>query len=116
MRYHWIRCRICQLQFKVIWQSGVNNHADYFTKVHPTAHHRTRRHLYVSTFPIGRHITSEMRVNGVCYTHPDEYNLDNSSNPNLDDENTDIQLNDVDYVDYMLTNVPRLGRVYMEFT
>ena len=45
----------------------------------------------------------------MCYTHPDEYNLDNSSNPNLDDENTDIQLNDVDYVDYMLGS-PKTGK------
>ena len=70
MRFHWIRDRIVQHQFKVVWQHGIDNVADYFTKVHPTSHHRQRRHLYVQTVPIGRHITNTAPIQtwakGVC--------------------------------------------------
>jgi hypothetical protein len=71
MRFHWIRDRIVQHQFKVVWQKGIDNVADYFTNIHPTSHHRQRRHLYVTTLPIGRHaysIESPQRANGVCYS------------------------------------------------
>jgi hypothetical protein len=37
--------------------------------VHPTAHHYKRRHLYVKTLPIGRHLRLQNRANGVCYTN-----------------------------------------------
>jgi hypothetical protein len=56
MRFHWIRDRVDQHEFKVMWQQGTDNIADYFTKVHPPYHHRQRRHLYVTTLPIGRHV------------------------------------------------------------
>ena len=39
MRYHWLRDREAQQQFSVYWDRGANNHADYFTKHHPTKHH-----------------------------------------------------------------------------
>jgi hypothetical protein len=70
MRFHWIRDRIDQGYFKVLWQAGKDNAADYFTKVHPPAHHRRRRHLYVTTLPIGRHALNKTKslVNGVCYS------------------------------------------------
>jgi hypothetical protein len=55
MRFHWIRDRIQQGYFKILWQAGKDNAADYFTKVHPPAHHRRRRHIYVTTLPIERH-------------------------------------------------------------
>jgi hypothetical protein len=68
MRFHWMQDRVAQGQYKVIWQAGRDNTADYFTKVHPPAHHRRRRHLYVDTLPIGRHFTNKTKqlVNGVC--------------------------------------------------
>jgi len=36
MRYHWIRDRVRQGIFKVIWSEGKDNVADYFTKIQPT--------------------------------------------------------------------------------
>jgi len=70
MRYHWIRDRVIQGQYLVIWQAGRDNIADYFTKVHPPAHHRRRRHIYVDTLPVGRHCINKAKslVTGVCYS------------------------------------------------
>ena len=39
MRFHWLRDREAQQQFKFIWRPGKTNLADYFTKHHPPAHH-----------------------------------------------------------------------------
>ena len=40
MKYHWLRERMTKQQFNFFWDKGINNHADYFTKHHPTNHHR----------------------------------------------------------------------------
>ena len=32
MKYHWLRCRISQMQFKHYWAAGSTNLGDYFTK------------------------------------------------------------------------------------
>jgi hypothetical protein len=39
MRYHWLRDREAQGQFKIYWRPGGTNLADYFKKHHPPAHH-----------------------------------------------------------------------------
>ncbi len=39
MWFHWLRDRKAQGQFKIYWQPGGTNIADYFTKLHPPAHH-----------------------------------------------------------------------------
>ena len=39
MRYHWIRDRVRQGVFRVIWSEGKDNIADYFTKLQPTKRH-----------------------------------------------------------------------------
>ena len=39
MRFHWLRDREAQGQFRVYWRPGKMNLADYFTKHHPPAHH-----------------------------------------------------------------------------
>jgi len=49
MRFHWVRDRVRQQQFQVIWREGLDNIADYFTKTHPTAHYKMKRDLYVLT-------------------------------------------------------------------
>ena len=69
MRFHWMQDQVAQGQYKVIWQAGRDNTADYFTKVYPPANHR-RRHLYVDTLPIGRHFINKTNhlVYGVCYS------------------------------------------------
>ena len=39
MRFHWLRDREAQGQFRIYWRPGKTNLADYFTKHHPPAHH-----------------------------------------------------------------------------
>jgi hypothetical protein len=38
MCFHWLRDQEAQGQFKIYWQPGQINLADYFTKHHPPAH------------------------------------------------------------------------------
>ena len=47
MRFYWIRDRVKQGQFKVLWQKGETNLADYFTKHHPPSHHTSMRKIYL---------------------------------------------------------------------
>ena len=47
MRLYWIRDRVKQNQFRIFWEKGSSNLADYFTKHHPPAHHRKMRSTYL---------------------------------------------------------------------
>ena len=40
MRFHWLRDRMNQLQFRFHWRPGPTNRADSWTKLHPAAHHK----------------------------------------------------------------------------
>jgi hypothetical protein len=73
MRFYWIRDRGNQGQYHVYWRKGGLNHADYFTKHHPTQHHQEMQ----------PQVLHEVNTTG----HTDNY-----YEP-LDDEETD---NDVD--------------------
>ena len=39
VRFHWLRNREAQGQFRIYWRPGGTNLADYYTKHHPPAHH-----------------------------------------------------------------------------
>ena len=43
MRLHWLRDRECQIQFRIYWQPGKLNYADYWTKHHSGTHHQNMR-------------------------------------------------------------------------
>jgi hypothetical protein len=47
MRYWWMKDRIAQGQFNLMWAPGKFNLADYFTKHHPPWHHRQIRSTYL---------------------------------------------------------------------
>jgi hypothetical protein len=47
MRFHWVKYRVADGQYRVFWRPGSENHADFFTKTHPHAHHRRARRFYV---------------------------------------------------------------------
>lgn len=47
MRFHWIKDRVKQKHFEVIWEPGSTNLADFFTKAHSATHHNAARHFYV---------------------------------------------------------------------
>ena len=50
MRFHWLRDRECQKQFKFYWQPGKQNYADYWTKHHSAAHHVNMRKEFLTPF------------------------------------------------------------------
>jgi hypothetical protein len=39
MRFHWLGDQECQQQFRIYWQPGKLNYANYWTKHHPETHH-----------------------------------------------------------------------------
>ena len=39
MGFHWLKCRLAQRLFDVMWRPAKNNRADYHTKVHPVKHY-----------------------------------------------------------------------------
>jgi hypothetical protein len=47
MRFFWVQDRVKQGQFIIYWRKGSENDADYFTKQHPTAHHRLMRSRFL---------------------------------------------------------------------
>ena len=47
MRFYWVRDRIRQNQFRIFWEKGSSNLADYFTKHFPPSHHRKMRSTYL---------------------------------------------------------------------
>ena len=48
MRFHWLRCRVNQQQFRPYWRAGTTNLADYVTKHHPAIHHQAVRPLFLT--------------------------------------------------------------------
>ena len=47
MRYNWLRDQSTQNQFKIRWDKGIYNLADYFTKHHSPTYHRIKRYDYI---------------------------------------------------------------------
>jgi hypothetical protein len=47
MRYYWLQDREAQGQFKISWDKGSENLADYFTKHFSAKHHQLMRTLYL---------------------------------------------------------------------
>ena len=48
MRFHWLRDRECQEQFRIYWRPGKLNYADYWTKHHPAKHHQKVRRDFIT--------------------------------------------------------------------
>ena len=55
MRFHWLRDRECQEQFRIYWRPGKLNYADYWTKHHAAKHHKNVRKEFLTP-----HIVVEM--------------------------------------------------------
>jgi len=58
MRFFWVRDRVQQNHFKIQWERGKINRADYFTKHHSPSHHKRTRPLYISD---SNHITNSLQ-------------------------------------------------------
>ena len=52
MRFHWLRDRMNQKQFRFYWRPGTKNYGDYWTKHHPAAHHRAMRPELLTPSPV----------------------------------------------------------------
>eukprot|EP00804_Cyclotella_cryptica_P025592 CCRYP_002823-RA/>CCRYP_002823-RA protein AED:0.50 eAED:0.50 QI:0/-1/0/1/-1/1/1/0/104 len=50
MRFHWLRDRECQAQFKFYWRPGKTNYADYWTKHHSATHHVNIRKEFLTPY------------------------------------------------------------------
>ena len=46
MRLNWLKCRESQDQFRIFWDKGSHNLADYHTKHHPPEYHIAHRHSH----------------------------------------------------------------------
>jgi len=47
LRFFWVKDRVLQNHFRILWQRGNLNRADYFTKHHSAAHHKRTRPFYI---------------------------------------------------------------------
>ena len=50
MRFHWLRDRECQEQFRFYWRPGKLNYADYWTKHHAASHHKNTRREFLTPY------------------------------------------------------------------
>eukprot|EP00956_Cyclotella_meneghiniana_P007284 scaffold9923_cov20-Cyclotella_meneghiniana.AAC.2 len=48
IRFHWLRDRECQEQFRFYWRPGKTNYADYWTKHHLPSHHVNMRKEFLT--------------------------------------------------------------------
>jgi hypothetical protein len=51
MRYHWLRDRVDQGEFNIVWSPGSTNAADFFSKTLPAKEFLRKRDVYVQTPP-----------------------------------------------------------------
>lgn len=64
MKLHWIRDRIRQGQFHVMWRKGADNLADFFTKALPVHEHKRLMKLLVLVPPTKGLSTQTLHANG----------------------------------------------------
>jgi len=48
VQFHWIRDRVSQRHFDIVWEPGITNLADLLTKAHTVKHHKQVRLLYIN--------------------------------------------------------------------
>jgi hypothetical protein len=70
MRYWWMKDRINQGQFNLIWALGKFNLADYITKHHPPWHHCNMRYRYIQRVISAHNTTNKSVCEGVLVPRP----------------------------------------------
>ncbi len=68
MRFHWLRDRESQDQFKIYWRPGKTKLADYFTKHHPPNHHTNVRAEFLTKVQYLAEARWQQSVNGQTTT------------------------------------------------
>ena len=66
MRFHWLRDRECQKQFRIYWRPGKLNYADYWTKHHPAKHHKNIRHEFLTPCTVLEMLRQEKQNKGAA--------------------------------------------------
>ena len=59
MKYHWLRDRITQQQFRHYWAPGSDNKGDYVTKHHAPIHHQAIRKTFLTDIAILRSLRAQ---------------------------------------------------------
>ena len=62
MRFHWLRDRECQEQFRIYWRPGKLNYADYWTKHHAATHHQNVRKEFLTPHIIIEMLRQEQNI------------------------------------------------------
>ena len=52
MKFHWLRCRMPQIQFRFYWAPGTKNLGYYRTNHHPPLHHLVHRSTHAGVFKL----------------------------------------------------------------
>jgi hypothetical protein len=81
MKYHWLQCRISQMQFRHYWASGKTNLSDYFTKHHPAIHHQAPRGTYLTDITKLIELWNRQKVSDRTITSCSKGVLDSSGLP-----------------------------------
>jgi hypothetical protein len=68
MRFHWLRDRECQEQFRIHWRPGKLNYADYWTKHHPAKHHQNVRREFITPHLLVEMLRLQHKQNKVAAT------------------------------------------------
>ena len=63
MRFYWMRCKESQKMFRMYWRPGTNNLADYFTKLHLAAHHRSIRPEFLTASELVNKLRLSLKEN-----------------------------------------------------
>jgi hypothetical protein len=134
MRYFWVQDQVKLGKYKVYWNKGKTNLADYFTKLHPTSHHQDIRSVYV--YDKDNPLTNEnyfdrMKQNSAAAKSATHYDMSDSTtdcakgvlisysglHPETSSEDTDSYvLYDQQSHAYVLGDIGRAGRVYGDNT
>ena len=61
MRFHWLRDRKSQNQFRYYWRPGKGNLADYWTKHHCAAHHKEMRPIFLTPNRVVKALQASLR-------------------------------------------------------
>jgi len=75
MRFFWVRDRVQQKQFIIYWRKGSDNVADYFTKQHPTSHHRALRQRFLHVDLTSSPAEASYTVAGRSLLHKANHNM-----------------------------------------
>ena len=65
MRFHWLRDRECQKQFRIYWRPGKSNYTVYWTKHRLAKHHQNVRREFITPYIVVEMLRQEQAVHAV---------------------------------------------------